>query len=209
MNVLRGSFMLTNRCLWCNQCVYQNKNIIDVFFDNDGLCRQCRMLLKPQWIKFKVDKYEALAIYEYNQEFASMIFQFKQMYDASLYRIFLPKNKLRLYKYINTRDLLLVPSDIDTLKERGFYPLRLMAKQLHCIKKEPFIKYSKQQKKTSLSQRQQVKIGLKDDVKLNKRVVLIDDVCASKSTLFACIKQLETIGITDIKILVFAYERAR
>lgn len=201
--------MLTNRCLWCNQCIYQNKNIIDVFFDDDGLCTQCRSLLKPQWIKFKIDKYDALAIYEYDHEFASMIFQFKQMYDAPLYRIFLPKNKLRLYTYINKRDVLLVPSDIDTLKDRGFYPLRLMVNQLHCIKKEPFIKYSKQQKKTTLSQRKQVKIGLKDNVKLNKRVVLVDDVCASKSTLLACIKQLESIGITDIKILVFAYERPR
>lgn len=199
--------MQTNRCLWCNECIYQNRNLLDIFFSNDRLCTQCRSLLKPGYIHFNQHGVKGLAIYEYDATLAEMFFQFKQGLDIDLANVFLPLELRKIQRYIGFRQCIIAPSSKASFLKRHFTPLKLLLEPLHRPIISPFIKLSGEQKGLGLSKRQDVLITLKEDIKLRDHLCLIDDVFATGSTIKACLTALNNAGYTDIKVLIIALDK--
>lgn len=201
--------MPTNRCLWCNECIYQNRNISDIFFSNDCLCTKCRSLLKPQYIHFNQHGVKGLAIYEYDATLAEMFFQFKQGLDIDLASVFLPLELSKIQRYIGLRQCIIAPSSKASFLKRHFIPLNLILKPLHRPIISPFIKLSDEQKGLALSKRQEVSIALKQELKLRDHLCLIDDVFATGSTIKACLTALNNAGYNDINVLIIALDKER
>lgn len=197
--------MQTTHCQWCDQSIYLGQNPYQIFFSHDVLCPKCRSLLKPVYASFQLEGCSGLTIYEYDQTIQDMLYQYKTMQDITLAPAFLPVSLLKLKLYIARRPLLMAPSSLNVMKERGFHTLDRMVKPLHPQILHPFYRLDQsQQKQRTYIQRQSIEIHIKPFQTISKKVILFDDVCITGSTLIACIHALKTIGITDIRILVLA-----
>lgn len=201
--------MRTNHCLWCNESVYQNRTNLDIFFSNDLLCAKCRQLIQPQYIHFNQNGVKGLAIYSYDATLAEMFFQFKQGLDIDLASVFLPNDLSRIQRYIGLRQCIIAPSSDASFQKRHFIPLKLICNALHRKIESPFIKFSDEQKSLSVSKRKDIQIGLKDSIRLRKKLCLIDDVFVSGSTIKACLNALTDAGYSDIKVLIIALDKDR
>lgn len=198
--------MLTNRCQWCQSNIYFGRNLIDTLFLKDSLCIECRNKLNVINSKFSINNHKGIAIYEYNEFLADTLFQYKNMYDIHLSSIYLYKQIVNIKRFIGiNRQVLLVPSSRKQYELRRFNHLQHVFSCLNTKLYSPFIKLDdRQQKYLSSKERKNINIVLKENFKFNKKVVLVDDVMTTGSTINKCIELLENVGIKDIKIVILA-----
>ena len=164
--------------------------------------------MEPKFIRFKVETYNAVAIYEYNQFIRKLIYQFKGCYDYVLGDVFLDyyyrELKLRYYDYY----IIPIPSYENDDEERGFNHVvetfkRIGSKTLIILKK---IEKHKQAK-SNLKERREVykSLAIKSNVDLtNRKVLIVDDVYTTGSTMKSAINLIEKLNPKTIKVLVIA-----
>ena len=176
--------------------------------NNLCICYSCIKQMNPIFKRFEIDKVKALALYHYNDYLKKLIFQYKGCLDYELKDIFITPyiNELKiLYKNYY---MLVVPSSKEKIKERGFNHCLEMFKPLGLKTIEPIekIKDEKQSDKTYL-ERLKVKENLilvdKEIIK-NKKILIVDDICTTGSTLKAVINLLKEADVKKMKILVIA-----
>ena len=164
--------------------------------------------MKPFFKKFSIDGIEGLALYPYNSCLREMIFRYKGCFDYEMKYVFLSMalNELKiLYKgYV----LVPSPSHENARKERGFNHveeafslLKLPVLDL-LIKTEDIsqhnLKFNERIKVSSI-------IKLKKNIDLTgKKILLIDDIVTTGSTLRTSIKLIKELNPKLIKILVIA-----
>lgn len=182
---------------------------MDIFFNNYGyLCENCGKLYEIKYKKFKVLNKEATAIYDYDDSIKELLYKFKGCHDYELYPVFLYrlKNELKfLYK-----DYTLIPMPSYHLhdKERGFNHVEEMFKilglpMMRCLEKIKDIKQSD----LTYEERHTVifNMRVKNDTDItNKKILLVDDVFTSGSTIKAAIKLLSKYHPKIIKVLVMS-----
>lgn len=154
-----------------------------------------------------MDKVECLHLYFYTEKIQEILYQFKGCKDYELRTVFLEYYKDYLNYEFRNRIMIPAPSYEKSDKERGFNHVEeifsvLKLKMMKCIHKV------KQVKQADLTTKEREQIGsvLKiDEVSLKgKKVLLVDDVFTTGSTIKAMIKLVREKGAKNIKVLLMS-----
>lgn len=171
-----------------------------------SLCDECAKKLNPKFKKFEISHIDCLSVYEYDENLKSLIYQFKGCYDYELKSIFLSRYLAELKIMFSDYEIVPIPSNKDDDALRGFNHVEEVFKELNlkmikCISKTEKIKQSDR----NSEERKEIEKYLKFDEKVNldgKKLLIVDDICTTGSTLKAAIKLLESKHPKCIKVLV-------
>ena len=197
--------MQTRVCKFCFKEIKDN-SINSILGKKYSLCSNCYKKLEPKFISFKTDGVKCLALYEYNEDFKGLIYQFKGCFDYELKDIFLDRFKtvLKLYFY----DYLAVPvpsyKDDDLVRqfnhvEEAFKGLGIPL--LKIIEKTERVKQSDRHKNERSDIGSYLRINANNSL-ARKKILLVDDIYTTGSTIKACISLLKTLQPKKIKVLV-------
>lgn len=181
-------------------------SLFPLFRKDVNVCHRCLEKLKPKFIKFNVDGAQALAIYNYDDELKNFIYLFKGCADIELSGIFLNRYKKELSLFYKGYTIVPVPSYYLDDEKREFNHVVEIFKNLNLPMEKLIYKSGKfkQAEHNSLI-RNQVSdylellkiVDLKD-----KKILLVDDVFTTGSTMRACLKLIRSLKPKDVKILV-------
>ena len=197
--------MRTKICKLCFK-EYKDYSLNSLFRKNISLCPDCQKKLEPKFIRFRVEGVDGTAIYEYNEDLKGLIYQFKGCYDFELKDIFLERFKyeLKLHFY----DYLAVPvpsySDDDVVREfnhveEAFKSLNM--RYLKLIEKTERVKQSDRHQKERENIGDFLRISQNENLR-GKKILLVDDIFTTGSTIKACLKLLKSLNPKKIKVLV-------
>lgn len=178
------------KCLYCDEEINEY-TLYDLFFEQDLLCRKCREKMKFHHVKYHLDELEVEAFYEYESLFKDLLLQYKECYDEALSEIFLYKieDYIRL-KYLGYQ-ILYVPSSKRKKEERGFDHLGLIFNKLG-LKEVKGLRLKEELSQTGKNymQRQSMLDNYIYEGKRLNKVLIVDDVCTSGSSLKGVYKAL-------------------
>ena len=191
----------------------------------DYLCKKCQKILESQ-AKFVIDKNQDynqnfnkhLYIFKYEGIIRSMILNYKFNEKSYLYITFvnfLLKNE-KFFKILKSYDTIIpVPISSERKNERGYNQSELLAKELakklniecvkNClIKNKNIIEQSKLNKEERQKNIQGVYILKNKEKLINKKLLLIDDIFTTGSTVNECCKILKQANPRKIDIFTIA-----
>lgn len=175
---------------------------------NPILCTDCYSKLSPIFEEFNIAGCSGLAIYKYNEGIRSLIYQFKGCYDYELSSVFLDRCisflKAKYCGYV----IVPAPSSKESDEKRGFNHVveifKYLNKPIHrVIEKIDDVKQSDLNK----SERRNIENHLKINNRYlltNKKVLIVDDVKTTGSTLKAMVRLVKECRPKKIKILVLS-----
>lgn len=173
------------RCLMCAKEMNEG-SFKDIFYSEDPLCEECRNSWKKEKIHFELKGVKGYADYVYDSSFSSCLIQFKECGDEALKDVFLFDVLKQFKRRYSGRTLLLMPSSKKKLEERGFHHLKEI---FECTEMKMIDAFEKEndesQKKLTKVEREEMvhEIHLKKDIKLPKKLLLVDDTITTGSTL--------------------------
>ena len=202
--------MLENKEQYCKICFNKigDYSLHNLMCKNNILCEQCFNKFAPKFIHFKLDGIDGLAIYEYDQNIKELLFKFKGCYDFEMKDVFLD----RYYQYLRLKYLgfvvVPVPSYYLDDMTRGFNHVVEIYNRLK-LPVYKIIKKTKKEKQASKNKKERKEIGKILEIEniesiKNKKILLVDDVMTTGSSLLACIKLLRSGKPKKIEILVIA-----
>ena len=162
-------------------------------------------LLNPKFYRFKVDGIKVLALYDYDDLFKDLIYKFKGCYDYELHSIFLEQFKNELKFFYHGYKVVTAPSFIDDDRKRGFNHIVEIYKSLDLEILDVFEKTEKfKQADHNFRERKKIKnyIKIKGEIPKDCKILVVDDIYTTGSTLKTMISLLKNSGIKDIKTLV-------
>ena len=175
---------------------------------NNLLCEDCFSKLDAKFMTFRIGNVKGLAIYEYTDFIKELIYKFKGCYDYELKDIFLFRYltflKMKYYGYY----IVFVPSYYIDDQRRGFNHVKaifesLKLKELDILKKNKRHKQSEQTFKTRKAINKVIEIDENCSLK-DKKLLLVDDIITTGSTLQCAIDLLKQKGGKKIEVLVIA-----
>ena len=179
-----------------------------LFNDDVCVCQKCQDELDPRFISFKVNGYKASAVYEYTPFIKKLIYLYKGCFDYELNETFLnlyiKEIKMRFHGY----KVVPVPSYIEDDKKRGFNHVVEAFKKLG-LEVLPLIEKTAHQKQADQTAKKRKEIGkflaLTKQPNLEKtKILLVDDIYTTGSTMKAAINLIERLNPKEIKVLVLA-----
>ena len=198
---------ITRVCKLCFKDIKEN-NLTYLINPNFSLCSSCYERLRPKFTSFMIGKYKGIAIYEYDEDIRAMLYQLKGCYDYELRHIFLERyvieNRLIYHNYY----VIPIPSYIKDDETRGFNHVEeifssLKLKVLKIIEKTDHFKQADHNKEQRAEISKHLKIIGNPDL-TNKKVLLVDDVYSTGSTMKAAISLVEKLHPKKIRILVMS-----
>ena len=196
----------TDICKICFNPIEQN-SFHYLLCKSPTICHECLLKLNPVLKSFNFEGIECFHIYFYTEKIQELLYQFKGCKDYELKSIFLEYYSNYLNYKFNRYTIIPAPSHEKSDKERGFNHVEeifsvLKLKTLKCIHK------TKQVKQADLTTKEREKIGKVlriDDVNLkHKKVLLVDDVFTTGSTIKSMIKLVKEKGVKNIKVLLMS-----
>lgn len=193
----------------CKVCLTKkvNPSINDIFVEVN-MCEDCFMALKVTFKEEKIEGCSLLTIYEYNEGFKSLLYNFKALSDIALAPIFLERYltflRLRYHNYL----VIPLPSTTESNEARGFNHVEEMIKGLK-LKIIPllFKKVNFKQSDLHFNERQEVaqKLGIKESSEISgKNILIVDDLKTTGASLKAAIKLVKTLNPKKISLLTLA-----
>ena len=179
-----------------------------LFDDDVCICPKCQDELDPKFVSFKVDGYKALAVYEYTPFIKNLIYLYKGCFDYELNETFLnlyiKEIKMRFHGY----KIIPIPSYVEDDKKRGFNHVLEAFKKVG-LEVLPIIEKTAHQKQADQTAKKRKEIGkylaFKEKINLeNTKVLIVDDIYTTGSTMRATINMVEKLDPKDIKVLVLA-----
>lgn len=156
----------------------------------------------------KIDSVKVNILYEYNDFFRSTLYQYKGCGDIELAPIFL--NYHRAFLQIKYYGYLLIPAPSHAMhdEERGFNHIIRIVDGLKLTIINAIEKVIKR-KQTDLKREERMKVGeilrWKDNFSIrNKKILIVDDVMTTGSTIKACINLVKQQKPKQIEVLVLA-----
>ena len=150
---------------------------------------------------------KGLYIYNYDEEVQSKLYQFKGCFDVELGGVFFDYFRPYLFLKYFGYTMIPAPSAEEANKERGFNHVVEMFSYLK-LKMLPIIKKTTNVKQSDLSASERANIKnhlIIDEVDLSKKKILIvDDVYTTGSTVKAMIELVKSRGAKKIKVLVMS-----
>ncbi|MCR5309609.1 MAG: hypothetical protein K6E21_05830 [Bacilli bacterium] len=198
---------LSNPTPICKNC-FNDITGLDIFsfvHRNPYVCRKCLNQYNPKFIHFKVDGVKALSLYDYDNYMKDLIYKLKGCFDYELKNSFLDMYKTELSLYYNGYTMIPAPSYIEDDKTRGFNHVIEIFKSLKLTLLEAFEKSEHfKQSDHNFKERKKIKnyLRLKENVVLPNKVLLVDDIFTTGSTMRTMISALKEHGVTNIKVLV-------
>ena len=178
-----------------------------MLFKEVGLCHNCLVKMSPVLRKFDCDGVQAFHIYFYNTKIQEILYQFKGCFDYELKSIFLEYYRQYLNYKFRGYIIIPAPSSEESDKERGFNHVEEMFSVLN-LKMEKCIQKTSEIKQADLttSERNNISKYLEiDDIDLSgKKVLLVDDVYTTGSTIKAMIKLVREKHPKKIKVLLMS-----
>lgn len=203
-NVFQISLDQTQICKNCFKDI-QNVDLFTFFNKNPSLCKNCIATFEPKFYSFKVDGIKVLALYDYDDLFKELIYKFKGCYDYELHPIFLEQYKRELKFLYHGYKIIPAPSYKNDDRKRGFNHVIEIYKSLGLEIVEAFEKTEKfKQADHNFKDRKKIKnyIKVKETISPNSKILLVDDIYTTGSTLKTMISLLKDSGIKTIKALV-------
>ena len=168
----------------------------------------CYHEIKPAFIKFKVNKYKALAIYEYDDRIKKLLYQFKGCFDIEIFDVFLSRYARELRLIYDGFVMVPIPSYKEDDEIREFNHVEEMFKILKFKSLNVLAKTKKvKQANLSFKERKEIKNILditNGELLRNKKVLIVDDVYTTGSTMAAAISLIEQYHPKKIAILVMS-----
>lgn len=195
--------MKNMRCLYCDMKI--NKySLYDLFVEEDKLCFKCRKQMPINRRRFNVDSLKCESFYDYDTLFKTLLLQYKECYDEALKDVFLYKIDIYLkIKYFDYR-VVYVPSTKKKFEKRGFDHLKLIFNSLDLKEAGSLlIKEDLVQEGKNLKEREKMKNNYCFEGKYHKKILIIDDVCTTGSSLIGAYNALKGY-CDDIKAIVLA-----
>lgn len=189
------------KCLYCDEDYYRNSSLRHSLFSKDLLCEKCRNKLKINHRYLQLDKYEVECFYEYDEEFRSLIVQYKECFDEALKDVFISPFK----HYLNIRyhgyTVVWVPSSKRKVEARGFDHMEKILEQLSLKKCNALYQIEDMsQKNKNYQERAKMQNNIKAKTINAKKVLLVDDVITSGASMLSAAKALEE-SVTVMKLL--------
>ena len=187
----------------CKVCFNQEINTLNDLLFTPPICVKCLAKFKTLFLKEKNKGIEYLFLYNYEGIIKELIYSFKGLYRKDLACVFTYQYKNFLRSKYRGYTFLCAPSmQSDDLK-RGYNHVEEIAKSISKKVLKPFYKCKEwKQSDKSYSQRK----NIKDIIKVNsemikglKKVVIIDDIFSTGSTIESFIQHIDTN--CDIKVL--------
>ena len=195
---------------YCKICFHKitDFSLFNLVHKHNLLCEECFGKMKPKFISFSIGSIKGLAVYEYDNEIKDLLYKYKGCSDYELKDVF-------LYRYLSYLKLkfkgyYVVPAPSYYLDDerRGFNHVVEIFKSLNLpmllvLKKKNGHKQSDQ----SFKNRRMIYdvIDIDEYVILKgKKILLVDDVMTTGSTLLTAIELLKKKGAKEIKMLVIA-----
>ena len=194
----------------CKICFKEigNKTLYNLTHKEADVCNRCFQEIKMSFFKFQVLGYNAISIYRYDEKVQSLLYQFKGCFDFELLNVFFERFSRELSLRYRGYVVVPVPSYKQDDEIREFNHVEEMFKILHLPMRKMIAKTKKVKQATSTSQKRK-DIGkhlvLTDNSDLsNFKILLVDDVYTTGSTMKACIKLIEKLHPKKIEVLVMS-----
>ena len=174
------------KCLLCGKRTGSSSMPLISMFSDDPLCYDCRKLWKPYQGKREIEGIRAEILYDYRSGYRSALIQYKECGDEALKDIFLYPHISMIRRKYRGYTLLLMPSAKEKVRQRGFDHLEEMFACLNMPMMSPFEKLREIDQKGGGRSRRSVMTGniiLKEGVILPEKILLVDDVVTTGSTL--------------------------
>ena len=198
---------------YCKICFKEIKtNDFARLFDGDVcVCKRCQADFEPKFINFVVSGYKALALYEYSAYIKDKVYLFKGCFDYELKDTFMNLYFKELKILYSGYKIVPIPSYKEDDDIRGFNHVVEVFKTLG-LEMLPIIEKTAHFKQAEHKAKKRSEIGkyltIKDKIDLGKtKVLLVDDIYTTGSTMKAAINLVEKLNPKDIKILVLAKTR--
>ena len=188
----------------CKVCFKEIKNgAYHDFLTNGVICYNCINQLDPKFLEFCIDEMECLSIYEYSDFIKDKIFEYKGCGDFELANVFVAPFVNELRALYRNYEIVLVPSHKE--ENHVYFMFSCLGLKIHDI-------FYKSEKHKQSDQHYQARKEVGKYIKFRdnlpdlkgKKLLLVDDVCTTGSTLRACIQYLKTLSPEIIKVLVIA-----
>ena len=199
----------------CKICFKEIKiNDICRLFNKDiCVCQECQKQLNPQFIYFDVDGYKALALYDYSEFIKKQIYLFKGCFDYEMKDVFLNLFIKEIKLSYSGYTIVPIPSYKEDDEIRGFNHVIEVFKQTgleinEIIEKTDHFK----QAEHSANKRKEIKKYLRlisNEPLAKKKVLIVDDIYTTGSTMKAAINLVERLNPKTIKVLVLAKTKTK
>lgn len=155
--------------------------------------------------------YPLRILYYYNAFFQSLLYQYKGLYDIALKDAFLCLYQKELRQRYKDYIVVVAPSAREDNERRGFAPIETLA---YTFSKNVFSDLYKKEKykqsDLSFEERKQVyqKIGIcHGEILKGKKILILDDVITSGSTLLTCISLVSQYNPQCVELLVLSTKK--
>ena len=196
----------TNVCKICFKDIEQN-SFHYLLTQNPTICHDCFLSFGPVLKTFKVEKVKCYFLYYYNEKVQEILYRFKGCKDYELRSVFLEYYANYLNFKFSGYHIVPAPSTEKSDKERGFNHVEEMFKMTK-LKMLKIIHKTKERKQADLTTKERQKIGKFlsiDDVDLRfKKILIVDDVYTTGSTIKSMIKLVREKGARTIKVLLMS-----
>lgn len=202
--------MIREKRNYCRICFkpINDYSLYNLLNNNGILCEECFTNFAPKFIHFRINGVNGLAIYEYDETIKELLFKFKGCFDIEMKDVFFD----RYYRYLRLKYygyyVVPVPSYYTDDLTRGFNHVveiynRLNLPMLKIIKKTKQEKQANKHKKERL---EVSKILVGEDIEQvkNKKILIVDDVMTTGSSLSAVIDIIRHGHPKKIEVLVMA-----
>lgn len=172
------------------------------------ICHKCFNKFSPVFQKFRVDGVNALSIFNYDQTIQELLFQFKGCFDYELRTVFieyfLSYLRFKYFGYV----VIPAPSHVSHDEKRGFNHVVEIFKSLK-LPILQIIKKNTEEKQSNLTAKERANIYKHLSIDnghqiINKKVLLVDDVYTTGSTMKAMIKLVRQFNPKKIEVLVLS-----
>ena len=194
-------------CKVCHRKIEQN-SLFSLIFAEKTICIRCYFALKPHWVTRRFGKVKIHWLYPYGEAFQNLLYLYKGCGDIELSTVFLERIKPYLKLRYSHHVIVPAPSSEKRIGERGYDHVPLIFQGIGkgvvpAIVKTSDVKQSDQNKEGR--KRIGDYLALLPKVKISgERVLFVDDVMTTGSTVRACLRLLRKLHPKSIEVFVLA-----